>query len=73
VNRTVLIVAFCLVAITGCVMSDNSETDSDRSAISTAVEPAENSVTPTSPVSEPTPPAQTFSQEDIRQLQVRLK
>lgn len=72
-NRTVLIVAFCLVAITGCVMSDNSETDSDRSAITTAVEPAENSVTPTSPVSEPTLPAQTFSQEDIRQLQVRLK
>jgi peptidoglycan hydrolase-like protein with peptidoglycan-binding domain len=76
VNKTVLIVVFCLVVITGCVISDNSEMDSDRSATTTPVEPAENSGTPTSMVSEPTvlaTRAQTFSQEEIRQLQVRLK
>jgi peptidoglycan hydrolase-like protein with peptidoglycan-binding domain len=76
VNRTVLIVAFCLVAITGCVMSDNSETDSDKAMITTPIEPAENSPTPAATVSEPsvlTPRAHTFSQEEIRQLQIRLK
>jgi peptidoglycan hydrolase-like protein with peptidoglycan-binding domain len=76
VNKTVLIVAFCLVVITGCFISDNSKTDSDRSAIITPVEPAENSVPSTSAVSEATilaTRAQAFSQEEIRQLQVRLK
>lgn len=75
-NKTVLVVVFCLVGITGCVMSDNSETDSDRLAATTPVEPAENSATPTLTVSEPTAlatRAQTFSQEEIRQLQARLK
>jgi len=76
VNKTVLIVAFCLVVITGCVMSDNSERDSDRSTITTPAEAAENSASPTLTVSEPTvmtTRAQTFSEEEIRQLQVRLK
>jgi len=76
VNNTVLIVLFCLVVITGCVMSDNSETDSDKAMITTPIEPAENSPTPAATVSEPsvlTPRAHTFSQEEIRQLQIRLK
>ena len=75
-NNTVLIVLFCLVVITGCVMSDNSETDSDKAMITTPIEPAENSPTPAATVSEPsvlTPRAHTFSQEEIRQLQIRLK
>ena len=75
-NKTVLIVLFCLVVITGCVMSDNSETDSDKAMISTPIEPAENSPTPAATVSEPsvlTPRAHTVSQEEIRQLQIRLK
>ena len=74
-NKTVLIVLFCLVVITGCVMSDNSETDSDKAMITKPIEPAENSPTPAT-VSEPsvlTPRAHTFSQEEIRQLQIRLK
>jgi peptidoglycan hydrolase-like protein with peptidoglycan-binding domain len=75
VNKTVLIVLFCLIVITGCVMSD-SETDSDKAMITTPIEPAENSPTPAATVSEPsvlTPRAHTFSQEEIRQLQIRLK
>lgn len=74
-NKTVLIVLFCLIVITGCVMSD-SETDSDKAMITTPIEPAENSPTPAATVSEPsvlTPRAHTFSQEEIRQLQIRLK
>ena len=75
-NKTVLIVVFCLVVITGCVMSDNSETNPDKAAIAMPVDPAENSPASASTYSEPTVPAtraRTFSQEDIRQLQIRLK
>lgn len=75
-NKTVLVVPFCLVVITGCVMSDNSETDPDKAAIATPIEPAENSPTPAAMVSEPsilTPRAHAFSQEEIRQLQIQLK
>jgi peptidoglycan hydrolase-like protein with peptidoglycan-binding domain len=76
VNKTVLIAVFCLVVLTGCVMSDNSETNPDKTAIAMPVDPAENSLTASSTVIEPTIPATTarkFSQEEIRQLQIRLK
>jgi len=74
VNRTVLFVSFCLAIITGCAISDNSETESGKAAIATPT--AENSPAPILAVSEPavaTIAARGLSHEEIRQLQIRLK
>jgi peptidoglycan hydrolase-like protein with peptidoglycan-binding domain len=76
VNKTVSIVAFCFVVITGCVISNNSERDSDTAATTPPLEAVEHGPNPTSPLPEPgvlATRARAFSQDDIRELQIRLK
>jgi peptidoglycan hydrolase-like protein with peptidoglycan-binding domain len=76
VNRTVLFVPFCLTIITGCAISDNSETEIGKPAI--AVPAAEDSQAPISGLNISEPAAamtatRGLTQEEIRQLQIRLK
>ena len=74
VNRTVLFVPFCLAMITGCAISDNSESEAGKPAI--APPAAENSPAPILAVSEPAvaiTAARGLSNEEIRQIQMRLK
>ncbi|HEX7231961.1 MAG TPA: peptidoglycan-binding domain-containing protein [Candidatus Binatia bacterium] len=73
-NRTVLFVPFCLAIITGCAISDKSESEAGKPAIAPPV--AENSPAPILAVSEPAvaiTTARGLSDEEIRQLQMRLK
>jgi peptidoglycan hydrolase-like protein with peptidoglycan-binding domain len=76
VNRKVLFVSFCLAIITGCAISDNSETETGKAAI--AIPAAEDSPAPMSTVtvSGPAvamPAAHALSHDEIRQLQILLK
>ena len=73
-NRTVFFVPFCLAIITGCAISDNSESEAGKPAIAPA--PAETSQAPTLAVSEAAvamTTARGLSHDEIRQLQIRLK
>ena len=73
-NRTVLFVPFCLAIITGCAISDNSESEPGKPAI--AQPAAENSPAPIVAASQPAvvmTTARGLTHEEIRQLQARLK
>ncbi len=76
VNRTVLFVPFCLAIITGCAISDSSETQAGKPAI--ALPAADDSPAPISGVNVSEPAAamtaaRGLSHEEIRELQMRLK
>lgn len=73
-NRTVLFLPFCLAVITGCAISDNSETEAGKTA--SAAPAAEIVPAPILEISDP-PVAMTavrgLTHEEIRLLQIRLK
>ena len=75
-NKTGFIVPFCLFFVTGCVMSDNSETDLDKPAVTTPVASSENVSASPPVIAESATPDKTvrpLNRDEIRELQIRLK
>ena len=76
VNKTGFIVPFCLFFVTGCVMSDNSETDLDKPAVTTPGASSEDvSASPPVIAESATAPktVRPLNRDEIRELQIRLK
>ena len=76
VNKTGFIVPFCLFFVTGCVMSDNSETDLDKPAVTTPGASSENVLASPPVIAESATAPKTvrpLNRDEIRELQIRLK